>query len=164
MADDTGGGRPSLFFLAFGFVVVLACGGWIAHHALNLDRDTANYLAVVSRHTPELDDAVVGIEHCGPDVESCRAALRTLKTAAASYEADLPPAPCDDEANRELWAALNGYLEAVARLEPDLDQRHAPLRGIVDNALQSAMAHQQRADALLSTGNVCPKSGPDAAP
>ena len=164
MADDSSGRPPSPFFLALGVVIVLASGGWIAHHVLNLDRDTANYLAVVSRHAPELDDAVVGIERCGPDVGSCRDALRTLKTAAASYEADLPPAPCDDQANHELWAALNGYLEAVAQLEPDLDQRRGPLRGIVDDALRSAMVHEQRADALLSSGNVCPTSGPDTAP
>lgn len=165
MADEIGGGRPSLFSVVFGLVIVLVFGGWIAHRELNYDRDKASYMAVVSRHTPELDDAIVGIQECGPDVGSCRDALRTLKTAAASYEADLPSAPCDnDEANRELWAALNGYLEAVAQLEPDLDQRHAPPRGIVNDALRSAMAHQQKADALLSSGSVCPRSLPDTAP
>jgi hypothetical protein len=154
MPNGEGGRGGDLAWGVFVVVVLAAFGAWTVYRVSHWDGDIASYMAVVSRHRPALDDAVTAIHSCGPEIRSCRDALRSLRTAARSYEDDLSrhPAPCDDEASRELWWALNDYLAAVADAEADLDRRHGPVSGA---SFAAAEARQSRADALLSANGVC---------
>jgi hypothetical protein len=139
------------------FLALLAFGAWAVHRDLTFDGDVASYMAVVSRHGPALDDAVAAVDGCGSSIGSCTRALSDLRAVASSYEDDLGnhPAPCDDQANRDLWFALNLYLDDVARARDQLAGLHQPFRGLPGDLLANASAAESRANGALTGAGVC---------